>query len=220
MQFSSIWPIDRTLSGATTPGQSEPGSECSEEVLHIPQSSRITEASPSDYLVSYPGHSLSGVLPLFKDVVCVFYSLSQLGPLQVKLEVVGGVEALVRMRISLPQHVYIYIVILKVFKKSLHSISFIKVHLHKMKNECLGLSLEYGDELFYMYIVNAYSCHHLIILSCHQHGYPWPSLATPPYRSLLSVGPQGYTPYPHRAAVSRFELVALPLLSHVSGSKL
>ena len=24
-QFSSIWPIDRTLSGATTPGQSEPG---------------------------------------------------------------------------------------------------------------------------------------------------------------------------------------------------
>ena len=26
-QFSSIWPIDRTLSGATTQNQSEPGSD-------------------------------------------------------------------------------------------------------------------------------------------------------------------------------------------------
>ena len=25
VEFSSIWPIDRTLSGATIPGQSEPG---------------------------------------------------------------------------------------------------------------------------------------------------------------------------------------------------
>ena len=40
----------------------------------------------------------------------------------------------------------------------------------------------------------------IIILSCHQHGYPWASLATPPYRSSLVVGPQGYIPYPHRAA--------------------
>ena len=31
----SIWSIDRTLSGTTTPGQSEPGSNCNEEVLHI-----------------------------------------------------------------------------------------------------------------------------------------------------------------------------------------
>ena len=45
---------------------------------------------------------------------------------------------------------------------------------------------------------------HLIILSCHQHGYPGPSFATPPYRSSF----QGYTPYPHRAAVYRFEQVA------------
>ena len=33
----SIWPIDRTLSGATTPGQSEPGSNGNERVLHILQ---------------------------------------------------------------------------------------------------------------------------------------------------------------------------------------
>ena len=55
----------------------------------------------------------------------------------------------------------------------------------------------------------------IIILSGHQHEYPWPSLPTPPYCSSLPVGPQGYTPYPHRAAVCRFELVALFLLCPV-----
>ena len=57
---STIWPIDRTLSGATTPGQSGPRSNGNEEVVHIPQSSSITGASPSDCLVSYLGHLLSG----------------------------------------------------------------------------------------------------------------------------------------------------------------
>ena len=57
-QFSSIWPIDRTLSGATTPGQSEPGSNGNERVLHIPQSSSIIGTSPSYYLEIYTGHLL------------------------------------------------------------------------------------------------------------------------------------------------------------------
>ena len=34
-QFSSIWLIDWTLSGATTPGQSGPGSDGNEGVLQI-----------------------------------------------------------------------------------------------------------------------------------------------------------------------------------------
>ena len=57
-QFGSIWPIDRTLSGANTPGQSEPGTDGNKGVRQFPQSSNITEASPSDCLVSYPGHLL------------------------------------------------------------------------------------------------------------------------------------------------------------------
>ena len=61
-QFSSIRPIGRTLSGATIPGQSGPGSDGNEGVLHIPQSSSITGTSPLDCLVSYPGHSLRGGL--------------------------------------------------------------------------------------------------------------------------------------------------------------
>ena len=35
--FSSIWPIDIALSDATIPGQSGPGSNGNEGVLHIPK---------------------------------------------------------------------------------------------------------------------------------------------------------------------------------------
>ena len=52
--------MDRTLSGATTPGQSGPGSDDNEDLLRILQSSMINGASPSDCLVSYPGHSWEG----------------------------------------------------------------------------------------------------------------------------------------------------------------
>ena len=61
-QFNSICPIDRTLSGATTLGPREPGSDGNEGVLCIPQSSSIIRTSPSDCFVSYPGHSLGGDL--------------------------------------------------------------------------------------------------------------------------------------------------------------
>ena len=57
-QFSYIWPIDRILSGITTPGQSEPERDGNEGVLLILPSSSNTRASPSDCLVSYPGHLL------------------------------------------------------------------------------------------------------------------------------------------------------------------
>ena len=56
-QLSSIWPIDRTLLDAATPGQSGPGSDGSKGVLHIPQNSNIIGTSPSDCLVLYPEHS-------------------------------------------------------------------------------------------------------------------------------------------------------------------
>ena len=52
----AIRPIDRTMSGATTPSQRGPGSNGNEGVLYIPQISKA-EASLSDVLMSYPGHS-------------------------------------------------------------------------------------------------------------------------------------------------------------------
>ena len=49
--FSFIWPIDRALSGATTPGQGRFGNNGSKRVFHIPQSSNFTGASPPTCLV-------------------------------------------------------------------------------------------------------------------------------------------------------------------------
>ena len=77
-QFSSIWPIDWTLSDATIPDLSGPGGNGNKGVLRIPQSFSITGSSPSNYLVSYPGRSWE-VLVLCRDVVSVFSSLSRLG---------------------------------------------------------------------------------------------------------------------------------------------
>ena len=58
----SIKPIDRTLSRATTPGQSGSGSNGNEGVLFIPQISKVG-ALQSDGLMSYLGHSLRGGYP-------------------------------------------------------------------------------------------------------------------------------------------------------------
>ena len=80
--FNSVWPIDRTLSGATTRDQSGPVNNGNKGVLRILQSSSITGASPSDCLVSYPRHSLR-VLPLCRDSVGVFYSPSWPGQIYV-----------------------------------------------------------------------------------------------------------------------------------------
>ena len=63
MQFSSLWSIDRNLSGATTAGQSGPGSNVNDGIICIPQGPNITGTSPSDCLVSYPGYSLGESYP-------------------------------------------------------------------------------------------------------------------------------------------------------------
>ena len=44
----------------------------------------------------------------------------------------------------------------------------------------------------------------IIIMSCGQHGYPWPSLSTSPYHSSPLTGLQGYIPYHHIAAVCMY----------------
>ena len=43
MSNSSIWLINKSIFGATTPGQGVPENDGNEGVLHIPQISSITE---------------------------------------------------------------------------------------------------------------------------------------------------------------------------------
>ena len=55
MSSSSIWLIERTLSGGATPSQTGTGSDGNKEVFRMLQRNSITGASPSNFLVSYPG---------------------------------------------------------------------------------------------------------------------------------------------------------------------
>ena len=60
LNLKQFYLTDRIQSGAITSGHSRTGSNSNERVLHIPPNSCITGASPSDYLMSYAGHSLRG----------------------------------------------------------------------------------------------------------------------------------------------------------------
>ena len=89
----SVWPIDRILSGATSPGPSRPGSNDNKEVFHILQSSSIIGAPPSN-----PGNSLVcawGVLTLCRKAVGVFDSPSWQG--NINEDGVGYVKIQTRM---------------------------------------------------------------------------------------------------------------------------
>ena len=61
----SMWLIDRTQSVTTTLGQSGPGNNGDERVVHIPQISKVG-ALLSDILMSYLGHSLGRGLTIQK----------------------------------------------------------------------------------------------------------------------------------------------------------
>ena len=68
----------RTLSSATTLVHSEPGSDGNEGALRIPQSSNNTGILSSNFLMSYPVHSLEGSYPICRDAIDEFYNPSRL----------------------------------------------------------------------------------------------------------------------------------------------
>ena len=74
-QFSSIWPIDRTLSSATYPGLSGSESDDNEGVLCIPQFLYYWNLTIS--VIS--GTLVKGCLSFCRGAVGVFYSPSRLG---------------------------------------------------------------------------------------------------------------------------------------------
>ena len=82
-----------TLSGDTTPGQSRPGSDGNEGLLRIPQSSSITEASQSDCLVSYPGHSIGESYP-FCEMQSVYSTVLVDWAMYAKVFIIYGLEIL------------------------------------------------------------------------------------------------------------------------------
>ena len=82
MSNSYFWSIDWTPSGASTPSQSEPGSDGNKQELHITQSSSITGASPLNCLVCHiqdTGCMEGVVLPHCRDAVVYSTATVQLG---------------------------------------------------------------------------------------------------------------------------------------------
>ena len=86
------------------------------------------------------------------------------------------------------------------------------IYYLKYYNSSIYITIPSRKHFLYIYI------YIYIIISFYQHGYPWPSLATSPYRSSPLAGLQGYIPYSHIAAICMFELVVLLLLGHMWGS--
>ena len=79
MSNSSLWPKDKTLSGAFTPDQSGPESDGNKEVVRIPSKFQHYW-SLTIRLFSFISRTLvGGVLTLCRDVVGVFYSPNSLG---------------------------------------------------------------------------------------------------------------------------------------------
>ena len=72
LNVSFIWHLHKTLSSAACPCKSWLEGESNEGLLRIPQSYRINGGSLPDCLVSYPGNSLEGILPLSRGGVSVF----------------------------------------------------------------------------------------------------------------------------------------------------
>ena len=76
MQFSSILPVDRAPSGATTPGQCGPGSNGSEGVLGIPS---ITRTSLSNCILISRTLVREALTSTQRCSRCILYPPSRLG---------------------------------------------------------------------------------------------------------------------------------------------
>ena len=99
-QFNSTWLLDRTLSGATTPGQSGPGSDGNERVLHFPKAAALQETrhqivkchkqdtALSVYSVSPADWAINSLIPAFLFIVNLvwFCIISMIVSVNVPLE--------------------------------------------------------------------------------------------------------------------------------------
>ena len=79
-------PLDRTLSDATTPGKSGPGSDGNEGVTRISQSSSRTGATTIKLYNVVSRTLVAGVYPLFRVAVGALYSPNRLGQLMMGSE--------------------------------------------------------------------------------------------------------------------------------------
>ena len=100
MSSSSIWPIDKNLSGSTTPSQRESGSNCNEGVLYIPL--KLQGWIIAIRLFNVISKTLvGGVLHLSRNPVGVFYSPNRQGSdnLEKKIDMFYYLNSVIRMNL-------------------------------------------------------------------------------------------------------------------------
>ena len=115
-------------------------------------------------------------------------------------------------------HIYIYIYIYIYMYIYIHTHTSIYIYIYTYTHTHLYIYIYiYTYTHLYIY-THTYTHLYIVIMSCRQHGYPWPSLTTSPYHSSPPVGLQGYILCPHIVAVCKFELVVLLLHGHMWGS--
>ena len=117
----------------------------------------------------------------------------------------------------IPIYIPIYLVLFKSTFITIYLILFISMHLY--------ISLLYPVHIYLLHSVNlsidqshSVYIYIIIMMTCRQLGYPWPSLATSLYHSSPPAGLQGYILCPHIVAECKFELVVLLLHGHMWGS--
>ena len=92
MHLNSISPIDRTLSGATTPGQKmDQGAMAMKEYSAFPKAPALME--PHHQILSFISSTvIRGVLPLCRNAVSVSYSPNRLGNIYIYIYILvdGG----------------------------------------------------------------------------------------------------------------------------------
>ena len=183
-------------------GQSWPGNDCNQGVLRNPQSSCITGTSPSDCLVSYPGHSFGDFYPseemlqangqwklvfTLGKIVSYFSSLEKKIPSEKKQILWCG------RRVGMTQRVSAYI---------LSPALLLKITRWLCDDICVYV---------YMYIF-IYIYIYIISMSRHQQRYLWPFPANLLYRPSLPAGLQGYILYRHRAIVYGISTLKISIL--------
>ena len=145
--------MDGALSGATNPGQSEPGSDGNKEMLCIRQSSNIAGTSPSDFLVSYIQNTrwVGVVSSCTRVLMCVCMCACVC---------VLDLHMIIYLWVILHIYIYIYIYIIYIY---IYTYIYIKHNRHFMSTYFLLDPFEFP---YYFYCILGELIYVLSIVAC------------------------------------------------------
>ena len=157
MHFSSIWPIDRTLSSTTTPRMSGCGSNGNERgTPHSPKLQHYWNFTIRLFsVISWT--LIGGVLPLCREAISVFYSPSRLGNILLEELCIMQVATL-HTYIYIYIYIYIYAILFLVIVLMLKMQYTIKMHIIIFYLLPNSTALEYCNQSYLYIALQKYNC--------------------------------------------------------------